>query len=82
MTDPIAIGMTMHGPLMLLIHELKPTEEQFTKIARLMDIILGSVQVDAVRNGLERTEAEHVALIGWKLESLGLMPPEDGGRAS
>lgn len=73
MVDPIEIGIRMHQPLMLLIHELHPTEEQFFRIARLTDILVGSAQVYAVRNGLEPCEAEYVELIRSKLESLGLL---------
>lgn len=75
--DPIEVGMTMHQPLMLLIRQLNPTEEQFIVIARLTDILLGSAQVSAVRHGLERSEAEYVKLIREKLESLGI-PPQTG----
>lgn len=73
MIDPIELGMTMHRPLMLMIRQLNPTEDQFIAIARMTDILVGSAQVDANRNGLERGEAAHVQAIREKLESLGLL---------
>lgn len=70
--DPIEIGMTLYQPLMMLIHQLNPTDLQFTAIARMADILIGSAQVSAVRHGLERGEAEYVKTIDEKLRSLGL----------
>lgn len=74
MIDPVEAGMKMHQPLMLLIHELKPTEAQFMAIARLTDILVASAQVHAVRHGLEAGEPVMVAMIHEKLVSLGLFP--------
>lgn len=70
--DPIAIGMTIHQPLMLAIKRLNPTEEQFYAIARMTDILVASAQVTAVREGLDRGEAAYLEAIDEKLKSLGM----------
>lgn len=76
MQDPVDIGMTIHGPLMLRLAQYIKTETELVYIAKMIDVLVGSAQIHAVEHGLDAAPVEYRKVIVEKLQALGYLSAE------
>lgn len=67
MTDPIEVGLTMHVPLMQRIAQYVKDPAELMKIGRMIDILVGSAQVQTAEQGLGGTIEQYRSAIAEKI---------------
>lgn len=65
--DPISHGLGMHIPLMQRISKYVKDPEELAKIGRMIDILVGSAQVQVAEHGLPGTIEQYRSVIAEKI---------------